>query len=357
MKFLALVIFIFSIYPMQQTYSRKYNQTKFPFPVLKKNFSNENWNLYRSIVTGNKKNVNKGTINQLKRYGLIHLLTPSGIHLSSLLILIKFLPFLVILVTILFLFLIQYFDGYMSMERVLIFKLITSTLAKFEIGKINLEGVFLLTMAISFLFGHFQQSSLSLIYSFSFWGTIILFRKSPLKIILYMNLMLYFISSFTGMEHGLLSLVINPIFTSIMSIFFPILVLNIFLPDISFVTGFIDNFLSFYTRALNSIHTIDHLPTLSVSTISIMVFIILLQFKRLRLSVIILCFFGQSPPGKSKPLHFNSYSKYSSTQSYSPKKRPYWYYSESNKCKSKELEFFCKKKPSKKEGFSYHSFF
>lgn len=350
MRFLALIIFILLIYPTQQSFFMFKKQRKLPFPSAIASVSEDNLNLYRSVMTGSKQDVNKELINALRYYGLIHLLTPSGIHLSSLGVFIKLLTSFHLAFEFVFIFLcligLRFYDGYYSMERVLIFRAISKLIPSLTRHKDGSEYIFIFTILLSLILGHFQKSSLSLIYSMAFWGTIIFYRNNPIKVLFYMNFMLYFMGSFTGEAHSLLSLIINPIFTIIMSSVFPLLVTNIFLSHFSldFISKIINNFFNIYSTSIIYLHSIDPLPAISLSTLSLGIFIFLFQFKKIKTSFFIICLFAQAPNPKKINFQNKSYTKYNPTGVYYSKKRLYWIYSKNISCKNFDLEFYCKKK-------------
>jgi len=93
MKFLILVFFILLSYPAKQQYFFK-AKTKLAIPhnIDKKNYSKDVFYIYRAMTSGNKRGLNRKLKTVMKNFGLMHILTPSGIHLSSVLSIFRFTP-------------------------------------------------------------------------------------------------------------------------------------------------------------------------------------------------------------------------------------------------------------------------
>ena len=170
---------------LKMSFSKKRSSTpaviKAKYQALKNaSYSKRAKGLYYALMTGDKRNLDKGTREQFKKMGLMHLLTPSGLHLSSLIVIIKLVPLhwqLLFLGFICLGFLL--IEDYYAIKRVIIFKIITLVLQKLFHGKTNNhkgnhnKWAFLLTFLVDMLIGNFHQSPLSYIYSFLFWGTIL----------------------------------------------------------------------------------------------------------------------------------------------------------------------------------------
>ena len=197
------------------SHKRKY----IPFPKQSSSFSTDNFQFYKAVITGHKKSLPLKLRRTLKTYGLTHLLTPSGIHLSAILIFFRFfrviqLPFLILLGLYLY-----YLGGYYSLERIILFRIIFLLINKVEFFKPqSLEISFILTMLIYFLTTRADLSPLSFAYSLAFWGTIICYRHHGVKLVFYLHLALIAMASVNSEMIKISSLVINPLITFLFSL-------------------------------------------------------------------------------------------------------------------------------------------
>lgn len=191
---------------------------------LKLSKENKIGGLYQAAITGNKKFITPKTKSNLKNLGLLHLFTPSGLHLSSLFFL-RLLPagVLVLILGLIFYF-ISDFNSYHSMERVILFKVIH------YFGWFNLKECFLLTFIVCIAFDHLSNP-LSYLFSLLFWGTILIYRNNPLKCSFYLSMHNVLISSLLAQPISLLIFVLNPLITLVVSSLFPFLFLNSLFPE------------------------------------------------------------------------------------------------------------------------------
>ncbi len=228
------VIFLFSIFLLSQINNqsiqfKKKQPNKFNSDRLS-SWKQIDREFYYSSQTGNKGKIDLKLKSSLKEFGLIHLLTPSGIHLSSLLLFIflflkkswhKYIYFLL-------LGLIMPLTGYYSLKRIVIFHII-------KCFKISNQYAFILTFIIDLIIGGYAKSPLSFAFSFLCWGVIIFSTGSRFKLVYNLFLAQVIISYFSNLPINLLSLIINPIFTSLFSFLFPIMSINFWiLPETSF---------------------------------------------------------------------------------------------------------------------------
>lgn len=181
--------------------------------------------LYYSMITGDKTKISFQLKKRLRQLGLLHLFTPSGLHLSSFFF-IRFLPKKILFFILVALFIVlNHFYSYASMERVLIFKILHLVLKQ-----TSLEMHFTLTFVLSFFLGQFQEP-LSFLYSLLFWGTIIMFRKNPIKCLFYLNFQNLILNSLSGSDSNILIFILNPLITFLSSALFPLIFLNSLLPS------------------------------------------------------------------------------------------------------------------------------
>jgi hypothetical protein len=191
-------------------------------------FSKQEKFFFVKSITGHEPYRQNELKQSLRNLGLIHLLTPSGLHLSSLFILIK--KWRILYPICLFsLFL----PGLYSLKRVAIIKTFRSFLP--------LKVSFILSFCIDLLFGNFINSPISFSLSFLFLGIIIFIRK---------NLWLHFfigqmiVSLFFEQSISILALFISPLLTFIFSCAFPWLLMSYFTSfGLGFSAWFIKKFL------------------------------------------------------------------------------------------------------------------
>ena len=150
--------------------------------------------LVRSYATGNKRRLPKEIKGLHQRLGLLHLLTPSGLHLSTawlwltpLLLLFKrywkWAPeFSSLLITIGAWSL----EGVHSLQRMALFRLLSLNLGHIPIIrflKMRTELSFLLSFGLAWILGNYHNSPLSFALSFLFLSTILSHRKNGFALI------------------------------------------------------------------------------------------------------------------------------------------------------------------------------
>lgn len=189
--------------------------------TYKRNFQSfwteDSKNLYTATQIGIKrKTKNLNTI--LSKYGLLHLMTPSGIHLSSVLVFLKLIfpkkifPFLLIALS---LFLLN-ISGFHSLKRVSYFYSINYLLKHTKVS-------FIATFFFDIITGGFTSSPLSFSLSFIFWGTIIFSNSTKIVIIIELFITQLIVSNILSSKISFLTILINPIVTSTFSAIFPLL--------------------------------------------------------------------------------------------------------------------------------------
>jgi competence protein ComEC len=327
----------------------KKDKTYIPFNVSNDSYEKDSYALYKAISTGNKIGLKKDIIHIFKKYGFIHLLTPSGIHLSSILFLFKFSVLFELGSLILCFFLISKYQSYFSLERVIMFRISQNLIKISPIKNFSIETYFVMTLVLSFIFGHYTESHMSYIYSAIFWGTIIIFRKNKFKLILYLNISLFFISSLNSQETSPLSILINPIITGIISAVFPALFINQIIPKLISPDFLINYFFKFFIKLIKLLNSIDPFPLIYIGTFLILIFIICIYLRRFKLGILLLCL---NTTGISKSKHTNLSNSIinlgDKTEIIYQKKN--WIHFIDQKCKIEEFDIFCKKKPSKLGG-------
>ncbi|MCR9203308.1 MAG: hypothetical protein NXH75_01940 [Halobacteriovoraceae bacterium] len=235
---------------------------------------------------GNKKGLPRKIIKAHREMNLLHLMTPSGLHLSSLLLLIAFfsktsqrffkkdIPVLQDKRYSLFLLaLLTYpLDGIDSFKRMILFAL----LRLFPFLQISQKKAFFLTFLICAGAGQLENNPLSFSFSFLFLG-ILLFSQN--KLFLFINLFLAqaFISEWMGNPFSPLTAIAGLILSS----FSPLLFIG-FLPELFFPNL---PFSSWWLSFLKSIHLTLRFPFPFIFLTSIPLFYFTFKPKLLRLAI------------------------------------------------------------------------
>ena len=197
--------------------------------------------LYHALMSGDKHYLDQDTRKTFMQMGLMHLLTPSGLHLSSLIFVIKIIPpqwqliFLLIINTGFF-----FLDDYFAIKRVIIFKIISlllSMLASIKVKNQN-QCAFLITFFIDIIIGNFAEGPLSYIYSFLFWGTILFHSGSIFQLSYKLFINLSLTSLISGQMISPASLFLNTPISFLFTLIYPVLFFNFWLPITSFQTSF-----------------------------------------------------------------------------------------------------------------------
>lgn len=151
----------------------------------------------------------------LLKTGITHLLTPSGVHL---------IPFQRFFRKRIYLFIFSFgfslLEGFFSLKRMLIFKILKSF-------SISSSSSFILTFLLSF-FTHFSKNPFSFTLSFLFFG-LLLSKKSllePFKIFLLFIQAQILVLYLFNLPFYPLSIVINPILTFLFLRLYPYLLIN-----------------------------------------------------------------------------------------------------------------------------------
>lgn len=298
--------------------------------------------LYYALMTGDKRYLGKDTRKTFEKLGLMHLLTPSGLHLSSIVIGIKFLPHRIKLIFMLCIGIVFFLlDNYFAIKRVIMFKIfhliIPDNNSNIESNVQNTpnknQKAFLLTFVLDIILGNFQEGPLSYTYSFLFWGTI-LFHSGNIFMLsykLFINLSITCVIS--GQIVSAVSLIINTPISMVFSFLYPFLFLNFWLPVFSIqneiAITMIDNF--YKTIFILS----ELLPTFVPSVLFVILLLLVPYQFKLRpfiISIILLFLTGANPVNKQ--------TRFSN-------KKYFWSLGQGNNCKIVPRHFYneikCKK--------------
>jgi competence protein ComEC len=229
------IVFIFTLSVQKKV--NYYGPRPFKFNLshkVKKSFQNKkNFYIYRSFITGRKRGVPKELKQAMTRLNLLHLLTPSGLHLSSLFIIFlilrrkitsKWITYSELIICVgIYIFL----PGYFSLRRVALLRSLFLVNKSFNKTFTNLQ-IFLIFLVLDISFGTFQFSKLSFAYSVLFLGLIFLGKELN-----FLKLSLLFFSGqvmmayISNQEISAFSVVFSPILTWIFTLFYPLTFINL----------------------------------------------------------------------------------------------------------------------------------
>lgn len=246
------IILLFAILAITKSQERKHLKKFYRFNSSKSTISKFYPNrvkllpLSSSVLFGQKRYLKKETKESLKKIGIYHLLTPSGLHLQIILSLFSAFLFytgfefrqkMVILFCPLF-----HLDKYYAIKRVLLLKILRLVP---HCKSIKLR--FTLVILYDILSGNFTDSWMSSLFSFTALS-IILFTKSPLKRLIEFFLFQVIINLYFETKIYLLSLFISPLLTGMSIIFLPILILNFFVIQSERIDQSLIQFLTSFDR-------------------------------------------------------------------------------------------------------------
>ena len=217
----------------QKNYSKPSPKIKLPLSA-KEAFSNQdNYNFFNSIITGDKGDLKYETKKIMKGLQIMHLLTPSGLHFSTIMIFLisirkrlkyrwlKYLELILCLMTYIFL------PGYESLRRVALLRsmFIANDLRPY----FNKYQVFTLFFIWEFFWGTYQTNQISFCFSMIFLGTIILTKNiSFIKLTLTFFFIQSLLSLILNNPNYWSNLIISPSITWLFTIFYPFIFLNTF---------------------------------------------------------------------------------------------------------------------------------
>jgi hypothetical protein len=213
-----------------------------PFPFLKKiraEFESKKIaHVYTGMVFGSSRWISPSIKETFQYFNLAHVFTPSGLHLSSFLGVFIFFKIKKGLVFLLF-FLSFLLEGFYSLKRVLLFRII-----RFAFPKISLESNFYFTMIVALCFGQFSDSPYSVCYSFLFWGTLITSRGGFFSHLISLSLANFNLSLCEGVPKSLLGTILSPILTIGFTLFFPLVLIISLAGEIQFIEMTLETLIS-----------------------------------------------------------------------------------------------------------------
>ena len=201
---------------------------------LKKNFF-----IFQSFITGKKTRVSRKFINNLKKFNLIHLLTPSGLHFSSLFFIFLIMKkkiksrYLKVIEALICFYVYFLVEGYFSLRRVALLRLFFISNTFLFKNYFKKEQIFTIFFFYELLFGTFQENPLSFIYSMSFLSIFFLQKQISFFQVTKSLLITQMIISYSQQQlFSLLTIIISPLISNLFLFIFPTFILN--LPYLNF---------------------------------------------------------------------------------------------------------------------------
>lgn len=218
-----------------------------------------------TLATGDKSRLKKKFKRTFKLFGIYHLFTPSGLHLTA--ILLPFFYFLKkkrskLLKTLLILILLSFFwlEKFYSLKRMCLFHIL-----KLLFPKLKFRTIFILTFFLNFLWGGWSQSPVSFTLSYLFFGSII-FSNTKRQVLSHLFFSQMLVASFFEDYFSPFGFLIGQFFNLTFSLFFPVVTLATSLPltcDLALVSAFL-NLIQFCSKVLSNS------PVLLMSPLSVL---------------------------------------------------------------------------------------
>ena len=239
MRFFAIITLIsafllaFGNTTEQKRMPRLSSSTDIHGELFKKSFTHpQNANIAWAMISGEKKGISPNLLKDFKALDLLFFFSPSGIHLSAILLLFFF---LINKLTnkktsriLKFGFLIgAYFLPFLAIKRIVILRLLIILKRSFKY-KISIEILFFTTFIISFFLGHYQASPMGFIMSFLYIGTFLAFSdQSRVHLFLVLCSSHLLIVFFNGAEFSFLATLLSLPCVAMFSFLLPFIYLNL----------------------------------------------------------------------------------------------------------------------------------
>ena len=209
---------------------------KLPSQISKSFHSKKYYKIYRSFITGQKRGIDKKIRKSFQSLQIMHLMTPSGLHFSTILFLLvllrKKLNSKILLYSELLLCLIIYFflPGYYSFRRVALLR------ALFIINKqstnYNNKIIFSIFLCFDIFWGTYSENPMSFFYSSLFLGIIFLSNhKSIYQISLFFFIAQCFTAFAMEQHTNLMNIIFSPFMTYLFMGVYPLISINILFLD------------------------------------------------------------------------------------------------------------------------------
>ncbi len=240
-----------------------------------------------AINTGVKK-IPRSEILIYKKLNLIHLFTPSGLHLVPISFLAR--AFLNKYIHILIIFfgylLLLGTNNLMSLERIFSLKLFYLFLKNLNC---SITSVFLIAMICNLLTGNFETSTLSFVFSFLFLGSVISgenIKEISLNLYISNLLISYFFIGTVNFIAPIFGIIISSIFTFL----YPFLFLNFWIGKM--LLGYHNDFImDLFHQSVKSLYLLSTtLPDIELSLGIIFIILLSRSNKKAFLLLILICF-------------------------------------------------------------------
>lgn len=282
--FVILILFVSSYPKALKNYEFAPKKELRTQTSLFNNLPKEERNRLFSLFAGEKRGLSKKDKEAFSEFGLFHLLTPSGLHYSSLLKIPKFIfPFYILIPINLILFIVlKLTDSFNAISRVALF----SFLKSFPL--LTTKMTFTLAFIIDLLTIHFFKGGLSYLLSFFFWGTILFFKGSKLKLIYLLFINQYIFSLLSNTLFNPFSLIINPLMTALFNFYYPGLIVSSLISFLIPITPVLKIYINVFFEIVLFFENIFHYFHFYPTTLILVFLLFLLFYKNKKLIFILL---------------------------------------------------------------------
>lgn len=357
MKYLLLLLFTCSLAQSIENRLITTSKAKVFFKIRKTQqiLTDRNFLIYKKSLTGDKSILPKKIKSAFQRYGLYHLLTPSGLHLSSLFF-INILPIAAQIIILLSIFIIILpMHSYLSLERILIFKTIFNITSSFGL-RLNQELILLATIILSVFVGNFQQSPMSFMFSILFWGTILIYKSNKFQMLIFLNVSQHLIGLLLNQPINIISIIVNPIYTFSFVSIFPFFLINQLIGEMNLLTTLINIFIESWLDSLLWILDHDFIGTARFSIYPLIITTVFLNHRKYKSALIFITLMASEvsshgsriSPHKDFIINIGHRGEVLKKNTKVGQKVTYTFIDQ--KCVFRKSQFFCKKKPSKYGG-------
>lgn len=279
--------------------------------------------LLRAYVSGNKRLISRREKRAHRQLGLLHLFTPSGLHLSALMSALSPLK----------LFSFQLYRHSKRLLLLALFALINLfNLPYFSLGRMSLLGLtksfsssekalffgLIISFTYDLLWGSFQYSPVSFFLSLIFCSVIIknVMERTFIHIPFQLFIIQLFVSSLFDQKVSLLALGANYLLVPLFTFIFPLSLLETSLSSSNYIFSAYQHVLGFFKEAL------PYFPLLKISIEGALFLSIIVIFKQAKwLPLIILIPLNPSPKRTSYPLLHSPHYLYRTDKTITIKKR------------------------------------
>jgi competence protein ComEC len=286
-----IFILITSFWLFYRYTSKDLPHPSIPFKQITTKQSFDKTGALKAYCVGDKRSLKRKIKKYHKKLYLQHLFTPSGIHLTSIFLILN--PLLRLLkrvspriqfFSILGLYLLPYlFHGFYSMKRISLIRI-----GKLFFPNASWFAIFLISFLIDFFFGTFNKSPLSFCFSFLFLGLIFANHQySGKKLVFSLLTGQVLVSFFWNQPMNLAGALAGQFLTFIFSFFFPIFLIGHLL-NLKLVLVPLNLYLQMITWGHN---TTKFFPEFSVTLDTLLIFFFLCLSVRVNIKLTVLLFY------------------------------------------------------------------